>query len=118
MRVQDTITIGRSDDADLTLADTKASSIHARVTRLESGVVILEDLESTNGTYVNKERVEQAPLRSGDLIKIGRSLIVFRSEPAEVRLEDIALSGGGSSSALASSGGGREASQTTSSAAP
>ncbi|MGE0707938.1 MAG: FHA domain-containing protein [Planctomycetota bacterium] len=107
------VTIGRSSRADLQLEDTKASSIHAKVTALESGMVLLQDLQSTNGTFVNKERVEQIPLRSGDLIKIGRTLIVFRDEPAQVRLEDIELVGGGSSSAIA----GEAARATTSSAA-
>lgn len=93
--VRGSITIGRSDDADLTILDTKASSFHAKVTSLESGIVILEDLDSTNGTYVNKERIEQTPLRSGDLVKIGRTIMVFRAEPAEVRLADIELIEGG-----------------------
>jgi pSer/pThr/pTyr-binding forkhead associated (FHA) protein len=100
VHVVEPVTIGRSSKASFTIEDTKASSIHAKVTPLESGVVILEDLGSTNGTYVNKERIEQTPLRSGDLIKIGRTLIVFRDEPAEIRLEDIELIGGGSSGAI------------------
>lgn len=116
VRVVGTITLGRGEEADLQVADTKASSLHARVTCLESGIVILEDLQSTNGTLVNKERIEQVPLRSGDLIKIGRTLIVFRSEPAEVRLEDVVLSTGESSSALGSTSAGRDQ-LTTSSAA-
>lgn len=93
--VSGTITIGRSEDADLTIMDSKASSLHAKVTQLEGGIVILEDLDSTNGTYVNKERIEQVPLRSGDLVKIGRTMMVFRAEPAEIRLEDIELIEGG-----------------------
>ena len=101
--VTGSITIGRSEEADLTIFDTKASSFHAKVTRLESGIVIVEDLDSTNGTYVNKERIDQMPLRSGDLIKIGRSIMVFRSEPAQVRLEDIALIEGGSTGGINSS---------------
>ncbi|MBL4850012.1 MAG: FHA domain-containing protein [Planctomycetes bacterium] len=100
--VTGSITIGRSEDADLTIFDTKASSFHAKVTRLESGIVIVEDLDSTNGTYVNQERIEQTPLRSGDLIKIGRAIMVFRSEPAAIRLEDIPLIEGGSTSGISS----------------
>jgi len=94
------ITIGRSRTADLALdQDTKVSGVHARLTPLGADRWILEDLGSTNGTFVNDERVEQAPLRSGDLIKIGRSLIIFRANTS-VHLTDLRLSGGGSSAVL------------------
>ena len=102
VKVNGSFTIGRSSKADFTIEDTKASSVHVRITPLPSGIILLEDLDSTNGTFVNKEQIEQIPLRSGDLIKIGRTLLVFRDEPAEVRLEDIALVGGGSSNSIRS----------------
>ena len=98
VRLQGVTTIGRSSRADLTLDDTKASSIHAKLSPLpENGLVLLEDQGSTNGTFVNDERIESVPLRNGDLVKIGRTLLVFRDQPAQVRLEDIELIGGGSS---------------------
>lgn len=98
VRLQGVTTVGRSSRADLTLDDTKASSIHARLSPLpENGLVLLEDQGSTNGTFVNDERIESVPLRNGDLVKIGRTLLVFRDQPAQVRLEDIELIGGGSS---------------------
>jgi len=112
--VSGTITIGRSDEADLTIIDSKASSLHAKVTQLEGGIVILEDLDSTNGTYVNKERIEQAPLRSGDLVKIGRTIMVFRAEPAEIRLEDIELVEGGTTGGVGESQSAVNRSETSS----
>jgi len=96
------VVIGRADDADLSLGDdAKASHRHARVTALGNERYLLEDLGSTNGTFVNNERVEQTPLRSGDLVKIGRSLIVFRAGASSVRLEDLATNDGGSTGSIA-----------------
>ncbi len=96
------ITIGRSASDDLSLAeDSKVSAHHAQITPMGNERYILEDLGSTNGTAVNSEDIEQVPLRPGDLIKIGRSLIVFRNAGSAVRLEDIQLMGGGSSGSIA-----------------
>ncbi|MBI3722435.1 FHA domain-containing protein [bacterium] len=83
-------TIGRGPSCDLILlGDKKVSTTHARITILEGERCVLEDLESTNGTYVNGERVHQVPLRSGDRVKIGRSLLVFRTDSASVHLSDL-----------------------------
>lgn len=101
VRITGPITIGRGGKAALELDDTKASTHHARVLPIGPDRYLLEDLGSTNGTFVNKERIEQVPLRSGDLIKIGRTLIVFRTGASAVSLRDIALVGGGSSQSLA-----------------
>lgn len=96
------ITIGRSESDDLSLAeDSKVSAHHAQITPMGSERYLLEDLGSTNGTLINGEEIEQVPLRPGDLIKIGRSLIVFRNAGSAVRLEDIELMGGGSSGSIA-----------------
>ncbi|MBX3467692.1 MAG: FHA domain-containing protein [Planctomycetes bacterium] len=92
------VTIGRAKSTQLALhEDTKVSHVHARVTPLEGERFILEDLGSTNGTFVNDERIEQIPLRSGDLVRIGRSLLIFRLGGSSVHLEDVGLEGGGSS---------------------
>ncbi len=92
------ITIGRARTAHLALhEDTKVSHVHARVLPLENERFLLEDLGSTNGTYVNDERIEQIPLRSGDLVRIGRSLLIFRLGGSSVHLSDVGLSDGGSS---------------------
>lgn len=100
--VEGSVVIGRAADADLSLGeDAKASHRHARVSALGNERYFLEDLGSTNGTFVNNERVEQTPLRSGDLVKIGRSLIVFRAGASSVRLEDVATNDGGSTGSIA-----------------
>lgn len=64
--------LGRSPEADIVLkSDDFASSNHARLTR-HAGLLYVEDTESTNGTYVNSERIVGAtPLHQGDEITIG-----------------------------------------------
>jgi FHA domain len=62
--------IGRDPDCDLTFADTAVSRRHAHL-RFRDGRWILQDLESTNGTWVNGVRVGRCELRHGDELVIG-----------------------------------------------
>jgi pSer/pThr/pTyr-binding forkhead associated (FHA) protein len=65
------ITIGRSADSDLTIADDFVSTHHAHIDPTPRGPV-LEDLDSTNGTVVNGKAVGYpVPLRPGDVVEIG-----------------------------------------------
>jgi pSer/pThr/pTyr-binding forkhead associated (FHA) protein len=65
------VTIGRTADNDLAIADDFVSSHHAKITPGPRGPV-LEDLESTNGTVVGGKTVGYpVPLRAGDLVEIG-----------------------------------------------
>lgn len=65
------LTIGRSAGATVTMDDTYISQMHARVTHGEGGVV-LEDLGSTNGTYLNRQRVASPVLMVvGDRLQLG-----------------------------------------------
>jgi pSer/pThr/pTyr-binding forkhead associated (FHA) protein len=72
----DEVTVGRSPGCAVPLDDdTFASSIHARVFR-RSGELWLEDLGSTNGTWVNDERLDvPVRLRRGDRVKIGSTVL-------------------------------------------
>jgi diguanylate cyclase (GGDEF)-like protein len=63
--------IGRGREAELRFEDAGVSRTHARVTYLEPGRYLLEDLESTNGTFVSGRRIERAELESGERINIG-----------------------------------------------
>ncbi len=65
-------TLGRATRADFVLDAALVSRLHCRLTVKTSGELEIEDLESTNGTYVNDKRVTKAPLAAGDLVKIGR----------------------------------------------
>tara|TARA_B100001123_G_C15008989_1_gene906751 strand:+ start:327 stop:710 length:384 start_codon:yes stop_codon:yes gene_type:complete len=62
---------GRSDDADIFLDDVTVSRRHARFLN-ETGMLLIEDLGSTNGTYINSERADQALLKPGDEVFIGK----------------------------------------------
>ncbi|MBE9507856.1 MAG: FHA domain-containing protein [Chloroflexi bacterium] len=72
------LTIGRSSDNDLHLADTLASRLHARI-ELKGDVFVLTDVGSANGTFVNEQRIRQQPLHDGDEIRIGSSRLRFRT---------------------------------------
>lgn len=75
--VTDGAVLGRGDQADIRLGDTFASSAHARLLR-QGDAVVLEDLGSTNGTYLNGEPVTgPQPLHDGDRIRIGDSEFSF-----------------------------------------
>ena len=69
--------LGRGDGADIRLEDAFASTRHARLVP-EGDVIVLEDLGSTNGTYLNGEPLRgPQPLHIGDRIKIGDSEFSF-----------------------------------------
>ncbi len=65
-------TIGRATGADFIIDAALVSRVHCRVTALTGGELEIKDLESTNGTYVNGERIETARLASGDRLQVGR----------------------------------------------
>jgi DNA-binding CsgD family transcriptional regulator len=70
-------TIGRSTSNDIVLRDPAVSRVHAIFVR-KGGVILLEDLGSHNGTYVNEERLHQIrQLRHGDRVSIGSSRALF-----------------------------------------
>lgn len=72
----DGVKIGRAADCELILDDDYVSTRHARITRTDTGYLV-EDLGSTNGTYVNNERVTTpTPFTSTDTLRIGRTLMV------------------------------------------
>ena len=68
--------IGRVRDNHVTLRDMSASRRHARIERRE-GDFILEDLDSTNGTILNKKTVTREMLHHGDKIQIGETVLQF-----------------------------------------
>jgi two-component system, cell cycle response regulator len=68
--------IGRSSKSDIPVNQESVSRRHAKLSHTGRAVVI-RDLESTNGTLVNDERVAEYELRNGDLVKIGRTIFKF-----------------------------------------
>jgi hypothetical protein len=72
------ITIGRANDATLVLSDDYASSRHARLFP-QDGQWIVEDLGSTNGTYLDRQKVTQpTPVPAGVPIRIGKTVLELR----------------------------------------
>jgi hypothetical protein len=69
--------LGRGDQAEIRLEDPFASSRHARLVP-QGGIVVIEDLGSTNGTYLNEELLSgPQPLHRGDRVRIGDSEFTF-----------------------------------------
>lgn len=73
---KDVTTAGRSPESDVFLDDITVSRRHAEFVRREDGFFV-RDLGSLNGTYVNRERVEETKLASGDEVQLGRFRLVF-----------------------------------------
>lgn len=74
----DELIVGRSDKCHIPLGDTYVSQVHARVFR-RNGQFFIEDMGSTNGTYLNSRKVT-APtsVSRGDRVRVGRTELEFR----------------------------------------
>ena len=71
--------LGRGTDCDLRLVDPGVSRHHAEL-RVEGQQVILVDLGSTNGTFVNGQPVRRVELTDGTRVTLGRTTLVFRRD--------------------------------------
>lgn len=69
-------TAGRHPDSAIFLDDITVSRRHAEVRRVEGGYEVA-DVGSLNGTYLNRQRVERAPLNDGDELQIGTFKLLF-----------------------------------------
>ncbi len=88
------VTVGREEGNHVQLRDERVSRYHLKIQE-DQGRLVLTDLQSTNGTRVNGEEVQICRLRPGDLILIGRSVLLFGSRQeilerlAELRSADL-----------------------------
>jgi pSer/pThr/pTyr-binding forkhead associated (FHA) protein len=73
---KDLTTAGRHPESDIFLDDVTVSRRHAEIRRRD-GKFFVQDKGSLNGTYVNRQRVEETPLASGDEVQIGKFKLVF-----------------------------------------
>ena len=74
-------TVGRHPRADIFLDDVTVSRKHAIFLALPEGGFAVRDSGSLNGTYVNRQRVEQAALRRGDEVQIGKYRMTYHPGP-------------------------------------
>ncbi len=74
MKPDKPVVIGRSSELDMVLVEDMVSRKHAKIT-WQGGKPVIEDLGSTNGTFVNGEKVKQQKLKEGDRVLIGTSIL-------------------------------------------
>ena len=80
-------TVGRAPRADFVVDAALVSRIHCRLAA-GAGEIEATDLHSTNGTFVNGERVDRATLREGDRLRVGAvELVVVKTNPTGDRAE-------------------------------
>jgi predicted component of type VI protein secretion system len=86
-----TTVIGRRPDCNLQIPAKDVSRLHCQIA-IEGSAVTLKDLGSTNGTYVNGERVEEAVLRPGDKVRVGPVVFTVQidGQPAVIEPEPAA----------------------------
>ena len=72
----DTVRAGRHPDSDIFLDDITVSRRHAEFVRRPGGFVV-RDADSLNGTYLNRERIDEAQLQNGDEVQIGKFKLIY-----------------------------------------
>jgi pSer/pThr/pTyr-binding forkhead associated (FHA) protein len=74
--------LGRDDSADIILDDPGISRQHSEIRVTNDGphlVASIRDLNSTNGTFVNSERISSQRLSDGDRVTVGRTSVIYRA---------------------------------------
>src|SRR5262249_40988389 len=73
------VTVGRKPDNDVVIDNPAISGHHCKIT-FEGRTYYVEDLDSTNGTYVNQKRVKKSGLHANDVVGIAKHALVFMDE--------------------------------------
>ena len=84
---KEVMTIGRKDDNDIRIENLAVSGHHAKLLTIFDDS-FLEDLNSTNGTYVNGQPISKHPLKNGDVIIIGKHELRYINDSASSRDDD------------------------------
>ena len=74
-------TVGRAPRADFIVDAALVSRLHCRLTATNDSLEV-EDLQSTNGTFVNDKRIERATLANGDRLRVGRFELTVQQQPS------------------------------------
>jgi len=83
---KETLVMGRDDECDLKILDSGISRTHARVSRVDDTTFSIEDMNSTNGVFIDGVRIKIYQLREGDRIQVGASTIIKFSMHDEVEV--------------------------------
>ena len=75
----DKTTVGRVEDNAFQIAEPSVSSYHCEIL-LRGDQVVVKDLDSTNGTFINGQKISESPLKSGQILRLGQ---------LEMRLETV-----------------------------
>ncbi len=78
------VSIGRGDDCTICVSTDQVSRKHATVQHI-LGRYYLVDMRSTNGTFINEQKVERAKLMDGDQIRVGKTVLKYTESPVEQR---------------------------------
>ena len=79
---QEVVTAGRHPDSDIFLDAVTVSRRHAEIVRTDDGYLV-RDAGSLNGTYVNRERIDETPLHNGDEVQVGKFKLFFLQGSSE-----------------------------------
>ena len=85
------LTLGRTKEADIQISDDEISRVHCSF-QTQRGDFVVTDLGSTNGTFVNDQRIEISKLKRGDRVRIGNTIFEFeipRTKGATTILRDV-----------------------------
>jgi pSer/pThr/pTyr-binding forkhead associated (FHA) protein len=85
--LKDSITVGRAEDNTVVIDNLAVSSYHARIDKAGTDF-ILTDLQSTNGTFINENRVITHKLSHGDNVSIGKHILLFVGEKGKAESEE------------------------------
>lgn len=73
---KESVVLGRDSECDVQIRDVGISRRHSKIYRDQLGEIYIEDLGSTNGTYINGEQIVKKPLNDGDRVQLGRTTIL------------------------------------------
>ena len=76
---KDSFSVGRKPDNDIVIDNPAISGHHCKLSK-QGGTIFVEDLESTNGTFVNEKRIKKAGLKHNDIVGLAKHALVFVDE--------------------------------------